>query len=68
MPLKERVYNCSNCGIKGQDRDLNASLNLENYHTIQAVGLTALRSVEEVLPTVSSEADNQHHASLSSFE
>ncbi len=67
MPLKERVYNCANCGMKGKERDLNASLNLENYHTIQAVGLTALRSVEEVLPTVSSEADNKHHASLSSF-
>ena len=70
MPLKERVYNCSNCGMNGKERDLNASLNLENYHTYHttiAVGLTASRSVEEVLPTVSNEADNKHQSSLSSF-
>lgn len=28
MPLKERVYNCPECGLK-IDRDLNASINLE---------------------------------------
>ncbi|MEA5543905.1 MAG: zinc ribbon domain-containing protein, partial [Limnoraphis robusta] len=30
MPLKERVFNCNNCGVS-VDRDLNASLNLEGY-------------------------------------
>ncbi len=29
MPLKERVFDCQRCGIK-IDRDLNASINLEN--------------------------------------
>ena len=28
MPLKERVYNCPECGL-AIDRDLNASINLE---------------------------------------
>ena len=42
MPLKLRTYNCSACSIK-LDRDLNASINLENYLDT-AVGLTALRS------------------------
>ena len=31
MPLKTRVYNCTNCG-KNIDRDLNASINLEHWH------------------------------------
>lgn len=39
MPLKVRTYDCPNCFTR-LDRDLNASLNLENYQTI-AVGLTA---------------------------
>ena len=65
MPLKVRRYKCPNCHIK-LDRDLNASINLENYLDI-AVGLTASRSVEEVLPTVSNEADSKHQSSLSSF-
>jgi putative transposase len=30
MPLKERVYNCSNCKAS-IDRDLNASINLANF-------------------------------------
>ncbi|MCG5061019.1 MAG: transposase [Limnoraphis sp. WC205] len=30
MPLKERVFNCKNCGVS-LDRDLNASLNLERF-------------------------------------
>ena len=42
MPLSVRVYDCPSCGIK-LDRDLNASLCLENYEAL-AVGLTALRS------------------------
>jgi putative transposase len=29
LKLKERVFNCSHCGLK-IDRDFNASLNLEN--------------------------------------
>ena len=66
MPLSLRVYNCSHCGMKGKDRDLNASLNLENYTTI-AAGLVASRSVKEVLPTVSSEADSKHQTRLSSY-
>ena len=28
MPLKERTYNCKNCGLE-IDRDLNASINLK---------------------------------------
>ena len=55
MPLKLRTYICSNCCIK-LDRDFNASVNLENYI---AVGLTALRSVDGVLPTVPCEADSK---------
>ncbi len=66
MPLSIRVYNCSHCGMNGKERDLNASLNLENYTTI-AAGLVASRSVKEVLPTVSSEADSKHQSRLSSF-
>ena len=31
MPLSERVYKCSCCGIE-VDRDWNASLNLERYN------------------------------------
>lgn len=58
MPLSVRTYNCSACSIK-LDRDLNASLNLERYESI-AVGLTALRSVDGVLPTVPYETDSRH--------
>lgn len=32
MPLKKRVFNCSSCGYS-IDRDLNASLNLERWHS-----------------------------------
>lgn len=42
MPLSLRTYDCPSCGIQ-LDRDLNASLCLENYEAL-AVGLTALRS------------------------
>ncbi len=31
MPLKQRVFDCENCGIE-IDRDWNASLNLESYN------------------------------------
>jgi putative transposase len=31
MPLKERVFTCSNCGYS-LDRDRNASINLERWH------------------------------------
>ncbi len=65
MPLKVRTYKCFRCHIK-LDRDLNASLNLENYTSI-AVGLTALRSVDGVLPTVPCEADSKHQTRLSSY-
>ena len=58
MPLSVRTYDCSACFTQ-LDRDLNASLNLENYESI-AVGLTALRSVNGVLPTVPCEADSKH--------
>ena len=37
MPLCERVYHCQNCG-QVMDRDLNASINLENW-TKNADGL-----------------------------
>jgi putative transposase len=30
MPLKERTFNCVNCG-HSLDRDLNAAINLNNY-------------------------------------
>ena len=30
MPLRERVYHCQNCG-EVMDRDLNGSINLENW-------------------------------------
>ncbi len=66
MPLKVRTYNCPNCEII-LDRDFNASLNLENYTRIIAVGLTALRSMDGVLPTVPCEVDSKHQSSLSSF-
>lgn len=39
MPLKERVYNCSTCGIS-IDRDLNASINLVNYVSTPSSGET----------------------------
>ena len=35
MPLKERVFNCGNCGVS-IDRDLNASLNLEKQALVVA--------------------------------
>ncbi len=38
MPLCERVYHCQNCG-QVMDRDLNASINLENW-TNNADGLS----------------------------
>ncbi|MDJ0687834.1 MAG: RNA-guided endonuclease TnpB family protein [Xenococcaceae cyanobacterium MO_188.B32] len=81
MPLKIRTYACPHCFLR-LDRDFNASLNLENYTSNSrvlsakilrrvrssiAVGLTALRSVDGVLPTVPREADSKHQASLSSF-
>ena len=65
MPLAVRTYDCPSCGIK-LDRDLNASLCLEKYEAL-AVGLTALRSVDGVLPTVPCEVDGKHQVSLSSF-
>ncbi len=65
MPLKVRIFDCSRCRIRC-DRDLNASLNLENHQNI-AVGLTALRSVDGVLPTVPCEADSKHQTKLSSL-
>ncbi|MDJ0569069.1 MAG: RNA-guided endonuclease TnpB family protein [Pleurocapsa sp. MO_192.B19] len=80
MPLSVRVYDCPSCLIK-LERDFNASVNLENYTgdtrvrgllepralTNIAVGLTALRSVDGVLPTVPCEADSKRQSSLSSF-
>ena len=66
MPLSVRVYDCPDCHVK-LDRDFNASLNLENYENTIAVGLTALRSVDGVLPTVPCEADSKRQARLSSF-
>ncbi|MBE9167291.1 transposase [Pleurocapsales cyanobacterium LEGE 06147] len=58
MPLAIRTYNCPACGMS-RCRDLNAALNLENYEAL-AAGLVASRSVDEVLPTVSAEADSKH--------
>ena len=73
MPLKVRLYDCTAC-LTRLDRDLNASLNLEKYDRegyqrsegfsncgveLIAVGLTALRSVDGVLPTVPCEADSK---------
>ncbi len=37
MPLSERVYNCSGCGM-AKDRDLNASLNILNWEEPAACG------------------------------
>ena len=65
MPLAVRTYDCPSCGIK-LDRDLNASLCLEKYEEL-AVGLTALRSVDGVLPTVPCEADGKHQVSNSCY-
>ena len=31
MPLKQRVFDCDNCGFK-IDRDLNAAINIANWH------------------------------------
>ncbi|MFB2892956.1 RNA-guided endonuclease InsQ/TnpB family protein, partial [Aerosakkonemataceae cyanobacterium BLCC-F50] len=33
MPLSKRTFQCGNCGIE-LDRDLNASINLENWHPL----------------------------------
>lgn len=45
MPLANRTFKCGNCGIE-LDRDLNASINLENWHlliefprTVSATGI-----------------------------
>lgn len=38
MPLKERIFNCGGCG-QVIDRDLNASINLENWK-VNADGLS----------------------------
>ncbi|MDJ0571872.1 MAG: RNA-guided endonuclease TnpB family protein [Pleurocapsa sp. MO_192.B19] len=65
MPLSVRVYDCPSCNVK-LDRDLNASLNLEQYEST-AVGLTALRFVDGVLPTVPCEANSKHQSRLSRF-
>ncbi|MEA5520846.1 zinc ribbon domain-containing protein, partial [Limnoraphis robusta] len=54
MPLKERVFNCNNCGVS-VDRDLNASLNLEGY----AEGFLVKSLSDRVLPTVRGEAPNE---------
>ena len=42
IPLKERVYKCSNCDAI-IDRDLNASLNLKNYGSTPSSGETCKR-------------------------
>ena len=41
LTLKDRVWNCPNCGIQ-LDRDLNASVNIltQGLNTLQAVGIT----------------------------
>ncbi|MGB7440682.1 MAG: hypothetical protein WA919_06410 [Coleofasciculaceae cyanobacterium] len=38
MPLKARAYHCGSCDMK-KDRDLNASLNLENFGTPSSGGI-----------------------------
>ena len=58
MPLSVRIYDCQNCGSK-KDRDFNASLKLENYEALVASSVTS-RFVDEVLPTVSDEANDKH--------
>ena len=58
MPLSARTFSCGGCGMK-KDRDLNASLVLENYQVF-AAGLVASRFVDEVPPTVSDEASGKH--------
>ena len=42
IPLKERVYKCSNCDTI-IDRDLNASINLKNYGSTPSSGETCKR-------------------------
>ncbi|MEA5539209.1 RNA-guided endonuclease TnpB family protein, partial [Limnoraphis robusta Tam1] len=55
IALKERVFNCNNCGVS-IDRDLNASLNLEGY----AEGFLVKCLSDRVLPTVRGDAGNKH--------
>ncbi|MCG5061282.1 MAG: transposase [Limnoraphis sp. WC205] len=55
MPLKERVFNCNNCGVS-IDRDLNASLNLEGY----AEGFLVKCLSDRVLLTVRGDAGSKH--------
>ena len=43
MPLKNRVYHCENCGKK-IDRDLNASINLENYQLSNTDSLSGIKA------------------------
>ena len=40
LTLKDRVYNCENCGLN-IDRDLNASLNLKQFYTESSSGFQA---------------------------
>ena len=52
MPLCERVYHCQNCG-QVMDRDLNGSINLENWTKnadslwVNACGLEGAASTPE---------------------
>jgi putative transposase len=55
IALKERVFNCNNCGVS-IDRDLNASLNLEGY----AEGFLVKCLSDRVLPTVRGDAGTKH--------
>ncbi|MFN3926797.1 MAG: zinc ribbon domain-containing protein [Pseudanabaenaceae cyanobacterium] len=67
MPLKERVYNCSHCGIS-INRDLNGSLNLLNYKNTPSSG--GIEACGEVIPleSVAFETSMKQEASMSLFD
>jgi putative transposase len=59
MPLSERIYRCQSCGHV-QDRDENASINLENAPTERVRRATAeLTPVDKKEPTPLAEAGNK---------
>jgi len=40
LKLSDRTYHCDGCGLS-IDRDLNAAINLERYHTVSSTGIDA---------------------------
>ncbi|NJR59146.1 MAG: transposase [Cyanobacteria bacterium CRU_2_1] len=63
LTLKNRVFNCQNCG-HSIDRDLNAALNIERI----GLSSSSLRLVDVEVPTPTDEVSNKHQSySMSSF-